>query len=292
MGTCVITLMVVAMFVMETGPLAYARDKMQSSALSFMSGRTGDKTDIIIGQNSDSRESIIKDQLMKSGSDEARDNIKDEKTVKPGSEETQLDRGKPDYNKLKELDDDNKSKIRFVTARNEYIGLILGYGGYFPLADYGARYKPAHILSAVIPVYYLNFFGISPEIHVRYVQLESKSSNYRYGSTISMAQIFPALVYRYDIKLPGTFKGPVTVFARVYDGVARVAYASENKIARIVGDGTITDWINIFGISAGCTITVYKGLFVGVETGYSVIATSGKPLQAMSFGVNAGYKIF
>ncbi|HQH99395.1 MAG TPA: hypothetical protein PLM53_20090 [Spirochaetota bacterium] len=229
---------------------------------------------------------------MKSGSDETGDNIKDDKTTMPRSEEMRLDRGKSGNKKYKELDTDNKTKIRFVTDKKEYIGLILSYGGYFPLAEYGVRYKPAHLLSAAIPVYYLNFFGISPEIHARYVQLASKSSSYRYGSTISIVQIFPALVYRYDVSLPGTFKGPVTVFARVYDGVARVAYTSENKIARIVGEGTVTDWINIFGISVGCTITVYKGFFIGVETGYSVIATSGKPLQAMSFGVNVGYKIF
>lgn len=186
----------------------------------------------------------------------------------------------------------NTGKELFITKdRNEHVGFIFGYGGFFPVADYGARYKAAHLFSAAIPVYYVNFFGISPEMHVRYTKLDSKPSYPNSTSTMSIVQLFPALVYRYNVSLPGSFSGPFTVFGRIYDGVAMIEYKSGNLLEILSGQDKIIEYINVFGISAGCTLTVYKGFFIGVETGYSIMATAGSPLQSVSFMMNAGYKL-
>ncbi|MBN2157881.1 MAG: hypothetical protein JW807_00695 [Spirochaetes bacterium] len=179
----------------------------------------------------------------------------------------------------------------FITKKpNEYVGLIFSYGGYFPVADYGGRYRPAHLISGAVAVYYVNFFGISPEFHVRYAEMKSNKSSLSFSSTISTIQFFPALVYRYDITLPGSFPGPITPYARLYDGISKVEYKNSDPLDRLFGQGKILEYINIFGVSAGCTLTLYRGLFAGLEFGYSIIATAGSPLQAMSFSVVVGYK--
>ncbi|HOT47037.1 MAG TPA: hypothetical protein PLM53_20085 [Spirochaetota bacterium] len=185
----------------------------------------------------------------------------------------------------------NTGKDLFITKdRNEHVGFIFSYGGFFPVADYSARYKAAHLFSAAIPVYYVNFFGISPEVHVRYTKLDSKPSYPNRTSTMSIVQLFPALVYRYNITLPGSFSGPFTVFGRIYDGLAMIEYKSGNLLEILFGQDKIIEYINVFGISAGCTLTVYQGFFIGVESGYSFMATAGTPLQSVSFMINAGYK--
>lgn len=180
----------------------------------------------------------------------------------------------------------------FITKNpDEHVGLILSYGGFFPVADYGARYKPASLFAACVPVYYINFFGILPEAHVRYTMIRTKPSMLRSGSSISIWQVFPALVYRYDVELPGSFRGPFTVFGRIYDGIARVDFKSGSPLAPLFGENNIIEIINVFGISAGCTLTLYRGLFAGFEVGYSIIATAGSPLQSVSVLFNAGYRI-
>ena len=286
-GICSMALIFCALLCAGLFTTASAMDEGDSDMLLAQSQSSGENIDVGPARNKDPKDSINSDQMMKSGTDDAKfDNRKEE------GAKILVDEGKGAANMDKGLKADKKTKVRFISDKNEYIGLILGYGGYFPIAAYGSRYKPAHLFSAAVPVYYVNFFGISPEVHVRYAELESKPSKLRYGSTISILQLFPALVYRYDFVLPGSFKGPVTLFARIYDGAARVAYKSSNKFAPMIGEGSITEWINVFGVSAGCNLTVYKGLFVGIEAGYSIIATSGKPMQAVSFGMNVGYKIF
>lgn len=175
--------------------------------------------------------------------------------------------------------------------RSSYVGLIFSYGGYFPVADYASRYKPSHFIGGAIPVYYLTFFHLCPELHVRYTKMSSEFTPRRYNSTITEVQVFPAILFRWDFALPERFRGPIQVYARIYDGITRLTYNSVDALFPYLGKRNIIENINIFGFSVGCNYFIYRGLFVGLDIGYSIIATAGKPLQAMSFMMQTGYRI-
>ena len=174
--------------------------------------------------------------------------------------------------------------------RSSYAGIVIGYGGFFPVADYGEVYKPAHLATVAVPVYYLTFFHVCPEVNVRYSPLASRFNPLRYNSTMSLVEIFPALLFRWDFALPEKLRGPVQVYARVYDGITRLAYTSVDAYVPFAGKRTIVEALNIFGFSAGCNYFLYRGLFVGIDLGYSLVSTAGSPLQAVSFSVHAGYR--
>ena len=197
---------------------------------------------------------------------------KEEKAVTPPQEEK-----KPLKKRLSIIDKTSK----------EYVALIFGYGGYFPVFDYEKSYKPAHQLSGTIGIYVLNFVGLSPELHVRYADMGSKRQMFKYNSSISLVQMFPAIVYRYAIPLP---RNTLTVYARIFDGVSRVAYSSRNPYYPIFKEN-IQEYIKTFGVSAGCYYDVWKGFLLGIDVGYSMVFTAGKPLQAVSVMVNVGWRV-
>jgi len=197
---------------------------------------------------------------------------KEEKAVIPPPEEK-----KPLKKRLSIIDKTSK----------EYVALIFGYGGYFSVFDYEKSYKPAHQLSGTIGIYVLNFVGLSPELHVRYADMGSKRQMFKYNSSISLVQMFPAIVYRYAIPLP---RNTLTVYARIFDGVSRVAYSSRNPYYPIFKEN-IQEYINTFGVSAGCYYDVWKGFLLGIDVGYSMVFTAGKPLQAVSVMVNVGWRV-
>jgi DNA polymerase III alpha subunit (gram-positive type) len=179
-----------------------------------------------------------------------------------------------------------KKKLSIIDKNSrEYVALIFGYGGYFPVYDYSKSYKPAHHFSGTVGIYYLNFVGLSPELHVRYSDMGSKSQLLKFNSSISIVQMFPAIVYRYAIPLP---RNTLTVYARIFDGVARVAYSSRNVY---YFKENITEYINTFGLSTGCYYDVWKGFLLGIDLGYGIIFTAGKRLQAVSVMVTAGWRI-
>jgi hypothetical protein len=231
------------------------------------------------GVESENREEKAEEQ----GKEEKAVEEKKEKTVAP--EEKQEERAAV---KEKEKKPPEKKKLSIIdkTSR-EYVALIFGYGGYFPVFDYGKSYEAAHHFSGTVGIYYLNFVGLSPELHVRYADMGSKSQILKFNSSISIVQMFPAIVYRYPVPLP---RNTLTVYARIFDGVARVAYSSRNPYFPIFKEN-ITEYINTFGLSTGCYYDVWKGFLLGVDLGYSIIFTAGKPLQAVSVMVTAGWRI-
>ena len=179
-------------------------------------------------------------------------------------------------------------KCRFVDPDSrEYVALLIGYGGFFPVADYDALYRPANLVSVTAGVYYINFLGLSPELHFRHTAMKSKNDPLWYSSRISLAQIFPAIVYRYRVPLP---RNSITVYGRVWDGITVLDFTSKEPYLPII-KRKIRETINTFGLSAGCYYDVWRGLLVGLDVSYSVIFTAGKPLQSVSFTVNAGWRI-
>jgi hypothetical protein len=174
--------------------------------------------------------------------------------------------------------------------RSSYAGIIFGYGGFFPVADYGGAYKSSHLLTTAVPVYYLTFWHVCPELNIRYTLMNSEFDPLRFNSTMSLVEIFPALLFRWDFALPDKFLGPVQAYARVYDGVTCLSYTSVDPYTLFLRKRKTVEYINIFGFSAGCNYFLYRGLFVGVDVGYNVIATAGSPLQAISFSVQVGYR--
>jgi hypothetical protein len=90
--------------------------------------------------------------------------------------------------------------------------------------------------------------------------------------------------------VPERFRGPVQVYGRIYDGVTHLVYRSPDPLLPFLGKKEIVENINIFGFSAGCNYFIYKGLFVGLDIGYSIISTAGKPLQSVSVMVQTGYR--
>lgn len=102
--------------------------------------------------------------------------------VKPGDEtnkgdNTQLnksdDNGKPVMQKDNknsiateqkpiEKKEEGKEKEPIVAIKDQkrhYVAFIAGYGGFFPVADFGKSYLPAHMGSFSIPIYYLTLWG-------------------------------------------------------------------------------------------------------------------------------------
>jgi hypothetical protein len=172
-------------------------------------------------------------------------------------------------------------------STKEYLALFVGYGGYFPVADYGKQYKPANMVTGTVGIYVLNFVGLSPELHIRYTSLDSKKDLLRYNSDISLLQFFPGIIYRYHISLP---RNTLTVYGRIWDGVSRVDYRSRNVYVPLLKE-QIVENVNIFGISAGCYYDIWKGVLAGIDVSYSIIWTAGKPLQAVTLSMNVGYRI-
>jgi len=172
-------------------------------------------------------------------------------------------------------------------SRTEYVAFFLGYGGYFPVADYGNVYNPGHLVSFIAGIYYINFMGLSPELHLRYAAMNYKEDPLRYYASLSQVQAFPAVVYRYPVKLP---RNTLTVYGRMGDGLSMVRYESRDPYLPFV-TRNITEYLNVFGLSAGCYYDVWRGFLMGVDVSYSIVSTARKPLQAVSFAVTAGWRI-
>ena len=172
-------------------------------------------------------------------------------------------------------------------ARTEYVALFLGYGGYFPVADYGRAYNPGHLVSFVAGIYYVNFFGLSPELHLRYAAMNYREDPLRYHASLSQVQAYPAIVYRYPFKLP---RNTLTVYGRIGDGLSIVRYESRDRYVPVI-KRNITEYLNVFSLSAGCYYDVWRGLLVGVDVSYSIVSTARRPLQAVSLSVTAGWRI-
>jgi len=214
-----------------------------------------------------------------------------DKTKKENIDSIEPEKEKAEKQKSETKKPKDKKIPIFDPNSTEYIGLIFGYGGFFPVADYGARYKAAHNLAVAVPVYYLTLWRFYPELHFRYAEMENKQAPFRYDSTITLMEFFPAIAFRWDFGLPAHYMGPVQIYARLYDGVARTDYRSLNPYFPYLGKKDIVEFINVFGVAVGCNYFIFKGLFVGLEFGYSTIATAGKPLQAVLLLINIGYRI-
>jgi hypothetical protein len=172
-------------------------------------------------------------------------------------------------------------------SRTEYVALFLGYGGYFPVAEYGKAYNPGHLVSFIAGIYYINFLGLSPELHLRYAAMNYREDPLRYHASLSQVQAFPAIVYRYPVKLP---RNTLTLYGRIGDGLSMIRYESRDPYIPIV-TRNITEYLNVFGLSAGCYYDVWRGFLVGVDVSYSIVSTARKPLQAVSLMVSAGWRI-
>ncbi|MBP7734415.1 MAG: hypothetical protein KA369_00445 [Spirochaetes bacterium] len=180
-----------------------------------------------------------------------------------------------------------RSPAFFDPTSREYVALFAGYGGYFPVADYGSAYKPGHLVSFTAGVYYINLFGLSPEVHCRYAAMDYKDDPMRYRARLSQVQVYPAIVYRYPFKLP---RNTLTVYGRIWDGLSRIYYTSRDPYLPIFKRNIIEN-LNVFGVSAGCYYDAWKGFLVGIDLSYSIVSTARKPLQSLSLSVIAGWRV-
>ena len=169
----------------------------------------------------------------------------------------------------------------------EYVALSISYGGFFPVADYGKTYKPGHVVDFTAGIYYLNFLGLSPEMHVRFITMDYREDRFSNQARLSQVQAYPAIVYRYPIRLQ---RNTLTVYGRIGDGLSTIFYQSRDPyIAGMTRN--LTEYLNVFGVSAGFYYDVWKGLLVGVDLGYSVVSTARRPLQSLSLMLNVGWRI-
>ncbi len=175
----------------------------------------------------------------------------------------------------------------FNPTSREYIALFAGYGGFFPVADYGRAYKPGHQVSFTAGAYYINFLGLSPEVHCRYATMDSRDDPLRYRAKLSQVQVYPAIIYRYPFRLP---RNTLTVYGRIWDGLSRVYYSSRDPYVPVFKRNIIEN-LNVFGLSAGCYYDAWKGFLLGIDLTYSIVSTARKPLQSLSLSVNAGWRI-
>jgi hypothetical protein len=181
----------------------------------------------------------------------------------------------------------NKRFAFYDPSSREYIALFIGCGGYFPVADYGTAYRSGYLVSFTAGVYYINFLGLSPEIHVRYAAMDYRDDPLRRSASLSQVQVYPAIVYRYPLKLP---RNTLTVYGRIWDGLSRVRYSSWDPYIPSI-KRNFTEYLNVFGFSAGCYYDVWQGFLLGLDLGYSVVSTARKPLQSISLLLNVGWRI-
>lgn len=228
------------------------------------------------------RERIQKEIVEKDKQE--RDRVEKEKAAQ---EKEKQDRERIEKERT-EKDTKKKSKLSIVDlSTKEYIALFAGYGGFFPVADYGKRYDMTHLFSGTLGLYVINFAGFSPEFHVRYASMASKKDPMRYDSDLSLLQFCPGIIYRHHFVLP---RNTLTLYGRIWDGVSRVSYSSVNSYIPIIKENIVEN-INVFGVSAGCYYDVWKGFLLGVDVSYSLVSTAGKPLHGMSLMVTAGWRI-
>ncbi|HNW28541.1 MAG TPA: hypothetical protein PKN50_08700 [Spirochaetota bacterium] len=217
------------------------------------------------------------------------------KSDNTGKPQTREDREKKTISekKLLEKKEESKDKTPLSDVKGEkrhHVGFIAGYGGCFPVADYGKQYRSAHLGSFSLPVYYLTFWGFCPEVTIRYTDMAGGKNRLSGASNITQLQLFPAIMYRHEWRLPKSSDRFLILYGRVWDGVSRVHYKSSDPYYPFIKH-KVTEYINTFGFSAGCLYDVYKGVLVGVDAGYGITFTAGKLLQSMSLTVNAGYRI-
>ncbi len=207
-----------------------------------------------------------------------------------------------DLNEEKKINVINKSKSEdgvtfdsksYSGPNNESsgIGIYHSYGAIVPIARYGERFWPARQSALHITLYDISFWGISPEINLRYANMENKSAPYEFDSTLTLIQIFPSIVYKYEIALPEFIKSSFTLHARAWDGVARTAYETENDTHSRNSKTKIVEYLNVLGLGIGFTCKIYRELTAGIEGGYSIISTAGSPMQTYSFMVALGYRL-
>ncbi len=224
----------------------------------------------------------LKDQPREANEKDASETRSD--TVPPEKKEEK----QQGIEKQKNEEKGNKSKYAFVDpSSKEYVALFVGAGGYFPVSDYGASYNPGYQVSFAAGIYYVNFLGLSPEVHLRYASMDYRDDLPGFETSLSQVQVYPAIVYRYPIRLP---RNTLTVYGRIWDGLSVVYYESRNPSFPVFSKN-VTEYLNVFGLSAGCYYDVWKGFLVGVEVGYSIVSTADKPLQEVSLLVNVGWRI-
>lgn len=200
---------------------------------------------------------------------------------------------KKDDAPMKQEQQDNESKKNQPSdpKKHDHIGLVLGYGGTFPVGPYGDQYKPAHVFSAAVPLYVASLWRFTPELHVRYGHLASIFSRSRYNSSMTMVQLFPAIAYRQQIPVPKTCAQTLVAYGRIFDGVTRLEFKSWNNMHPLLGRIRYREYINVFGVGAGLEFELYRGLVTGFDCSYALTATAGRPLQTVSLMVNAGYRL-
>ncbi|MBP7735744.1 MAG: hypothetical protein KA369_07210 [Spirochaetes bacterium] len=201
-------------------------------------------------------------------------------------------KGQVDWNdRMKEKpargNDSNKKMSSPGWKDREYIGMFAGYGGHIPVADYGERFTPSHLFSWALGIYALNLAGISPELHFRYTMMKRDHIQFRYDSTIVLMQFYPGLVYRHHFKMPWN---TLTLYGRIWDGMSRIEYRSRNPYFMFLKE-RIVEYVNIFGLSAGCYYDIWQGILIGADISYSITFTAGKPLQSVAVTLNAGCRI-
>ncbi len=187
----------------------------------------------------------------------------------------------------KKTEPEKKKTVFSDKSGREYLGLFGGYGGHFPVADYGARFRASHLFSCALGIYALNLRGISPELHFRYTDMKSEHGRFMYDSSMKLTQFFPGLVYRHHFSLP---HNTLTLYGRIWDGFCRIEYRSANPYFVFMKE-RIVEYVNIFGLSAGCYYDLFQGILIGADFSYSIAFTAGKPLQSVAVTLNAGYRI-
>jgi hypothetical protein len=245
-------------------------------------------TGVSAGSNIKPAGEIIADDASSRTIDDSIDNKEKKADDLPVGKLGNTEKPRNDIKKQDSVDRAGKKKYTFFDpSGREYITLFIGYGGYFPVADYGNAYKPGHIVSFTAGVYYINFLGLSPELHVRYTVMDYKEDPLRYRASLSQVQVYPAIVYRYPFRLP---RNTLTVYGRIWDGMSLVYYKSRDPYVPGV-TMNITEQLNVFGLSVGCYYDVWRGFLVGVDVGYSIVSTAHKPLQSVAFMLNVGWRI-
>ncbi len=237
-------------------------------------------------------EKEVKDKSAEDATPEATGNDKnDNKKVEKKESETvkkeEQEKNDVKNEHMKKDDAGTKKPLFYDENSREYIALFAGYGGHFPVADYGTRYAATHLFSCTAGIYVLNLAGISPEFHFRYTKMKSDRTPVIYDSTMALVQFYPGLVYRHHFKLPWN---TLTLYGRIWDGFSYIEYESANPYFIFMKE-RITEYVNIFGLSAGCYYDVWHGILVGADFSYSIVFTAGKPLQSVAVTLNVGYRI-
>ncbi|MFC1669870.1 hypothetical protein ACFL20_05705 [Spirochaetota bacterium] len=246
---------------------------------------------VIFAQDKDDTKTESRDKKSKK---KFLDNFEDEDEL----DEKDVLKSKKDKNRKLEIKKKGKLKgsgygVYEGTPEYDYFtkfALYLGFGGFIPLEEFGDDYYGGFLFSATFGFYKLCPLGISPEVHLRISNVESRGGSGLSGAEMSIDQFLVGLVYRYSFYLPSKvfsfLNRPITLYVRFADGLTALSTKSDLQPDKII------KYKNSLEVGMGLTYPVYRVVECGIDFNYRLVFDDARDnLHGLSVSLLLGLRI-